>query len=516
MSIRRFISLMLAVLLCLTLAGCGAKEETAGTSGGGEKKAEAPAAIPVAAHVQSAIDASRLLTNVRVAVVPGEGVITCADDYLHNYLPLYSQYDLKGLCASTSGSSMLALTNNNELYYRDIKLADNVADVIYATNTTNEEGWYTTAEGDIYKVYKDFDYDLITSYQIHDGTMPITAIGVEKHDLFVANADGTIACNGNPEHWAKCAEFTNWGKGIAVIAGSKVMNEDDFGVVDYATVAAITADGRTLAVGDFAEDILAMGELSYIAMSDGVIIGVKTDGTLALAGPYTQVLTEAGIAALTNIAAVRVSSEYLSAVDKNGVYYFYDLELYRDYCSRPSIMSVNGAQNDENYAHIYTGGYHYNAGYGMDWVKVPFGENWSDEGDPRPAGSTVALRPASTLQYPLTEEYVEAYLDQLFADRKEDLEKAQYNWFGVYLNEQGYIERLQVTTEGFHTEIDMEFFEYVTETIAGSELFGLSASGLEAMKEFDFTDKYDVFEADGIRIEHCDSPYGEVIDISRQ
>lgn len=516
LSARILMALLLA--LCLVLTGCGSEKAEAPAPGGASETAKQPEfkKVEIAEHIKNAMAASDLLTNVNTALIPGEGIVTC-DNGPYDYLPLYSMYDLKKLVTSASASTVLAINNSNELYFRNIKVAENVEHLVYATNNMNEEGWYTTADGSLYCIYKDFDTNAINTYLMAEGTAPINAMGVEKHDLFIVRADGLIYANGSEEHWGKCAEFKNWGADIAVIAASKVMNEEDRGVADYATVAAITGDGRTLAVGDFADDILAMGELSYISMSDGVIVGLKTDGTLAVAGPYAQLLTDAGVTSLNDIAGVRVSGEFVSAVDKNGVYYFYDIELFRDYCSDVYAISVNGAQNENTAAHIYTGSYHYTSAYGEQWRKVAFGEYWGDDdAETRPAGSTVALRTGSTIEYPLTEEYVKAYLDQLFADKTAELEADGYNWFAVYITENGYLQRIQITTEGFFygDEISVDFFSYVARTIAASDLIGLTPAALEQLAEYDFTEYGDPFKADGFTIERSGSPYGEVIDIS--
>ena len=513
MFLRRFSAMMLALVLCIALAGCSSGDSaTTEEKAAGEAPTAVPVSIEVAAHVQSAIDASNLLTYKRIAVIPGEGIVTCDSDY-HDYLPMYSMYDLKKLATSASASTILALTNSNELYFRNEKHADNVTDVVYATNNANEAGWYATGEGDVYCVYKDFNDDTFNSYQIHDGTSAVTAMGVEKHDLFIACADGTISTTGDPEHWAKCSEFTSWGAGIAVIAASKIVNN---GTAESATVAAITADGRTLAAGDFADDILAMGELSYIAMTDGVIIGLRTDGTLAVAGSYAQALTDAGLTSLTDIAGVMVGNDAISAVDKNGNYYFL-------YCYNPGaygeieVVNVDGVQTEGATAHIYTGSYHYAAAYGEQWRQVAFDESWPDDDAPvRPEGSTVTLRTGSTIEYPLTEEYVKAYLDELFADRKEDLEKDGYNWYDVILTDDGYLRKIQITTQGFfyNDEINAEFFAYVARTIASSDLIGLTPAALEQVAEYDFTG-YGYLEVDGFSIGGGGTPYGELLEIGR-
>ena len=514
---RILTALMLA--LCLVLTGCGSEKTEAPAGGSSPAEAKQPEIkkIEIAEHIKNAITASDLLTSVNTAVIPGEGIVTCDNDP-YDYLPLYSMYDLKKLVTSASASTVLAVTDNNELYFRNIKIADNVENVVYATTNMNEEGWYSTADGSVYCFYKDFDNNTPNFYQIIKGTVPVNAMGVEKHDLFIVMADGTVQTNGSEEHWGKCADFKNWGANIAVIDASKVMNTDDRGVADYVTVAAVTGDGRTLAAGDFADDILAMGELSYISMSDGVIVGLRTDGTLAVAGPYAQLLTDAGVTALKDIAGVRVSGEFISAVDKNGVYYFYDIELFRDYCSDVYAVSVNGAQNENTSAHIYTGSYHYTSYYeAQQWRKVAFGESWADDdAEIRPAGSSVALRTDTSLEYPLTEEYVKAYLDRLFADKTAELEADGYNWFAVYLTEDGYLRRIQITTEGFFygDEISVDFFAYVAQTIAASDLVGLTPAALENLSEYDFTEYGDPFKADGWTIERGGSPYGEVIDIS--
>lgn len=509
MKLRKEFIIALMLVICLVLTGCGAKDSAAPAGAPAEEKAAVSektyAPIEVAAHVQQAIDAANLLTDDCTAIAPGEGIIVNGG-YFADHLPMYSLYDLKKLAISPSRAAALALTNANELYYWNIKVADGVEDVIYATTNMNEEGWYTTVDGDVYNVTKDFDHHSISTRQVHDGAAPVNAIGVEKHDLFIVWADGTIYTDGSAEHWAKCEEFKNWGADIAVIDASKVMNREDRGVADYVTVAAITADGRTLAVGDFAEDILAMGELSYITMGDGAIIGLKTDGTLAVAGPYAQQLTDLGFTSLSGITGVKVGPNAISAVDASGNYYFsrcYNSGSYGE------IDKCHPSGNYEGYASLRI--------YDDSYLYFTEGAGWYDSDEnPRPESADVVWSPATSIEYPLTEESVKAYLDGLFADKKDAMEKDGYDWFGVYLTDDGYLTTLQVTTQGFIGDIDPELYSYVAKTIAGSELLSLTPAAMDELNEFNIVEEYDSFRADGWSITHTGSPYGEVIDISHR
>ena len=500
MKITRFMALALSLLmLCAVLAGCSGDKSDGQNAGGGAASGAAP--MEVVAHVQSAIDASDLLTASNVAIIPGEGIVSCGSN-ADNYLPAYSMLDLKKIVISKSASTAIALTNNGQLYFKTMKVADNVTDMVYATTNMNEEGWYTTANGDVYCMYKGFDSGEFNSYCVQEGTSPITAIGVEKHDVFIACENGFVSTSGDSEHWGKCAEFMNWGGGIAVIDASKVMNPSGNGEVDYATVAAITADGRTLAVGDFADEILGWGELSYISMNDGVIVGLKPDGTLRVTGPYAQLLLDGGLGSLTNIAGVKVLGEIVSAVDTSGNYYFLQYDVLSDYCYSMNSVSLAGASNENTYATIYTGSFEYHSEYSSPaWT--------DDDGNARPAGSTVALRGESTLEYPLTAESVTAYLDNMFADRKAELDAQQYYW-EVSVTDNGAISQLFIRTRLWPDEVDNAFLLSIVRDVISSELIWLTPASL---KEFDAAEMElnDSLTLDGWELYYVNCPDGSVL-----
>ncbi|MBQ4089079.1 MAG: hypothetical protein IJC56_04260 [Clostridia bacterium] len=497
MKLRR--ALIFALLaICLVMTGCGS-ETASDAPAPGEKAAEAtpvPASMEVAAHIQAAIDASARLTGNLTAILPGEGIIT-TNGYSPDNLSMYSMYDLKKLSAA-------ALTNSGELYYWNVKLADNVKDVV-SVNSSLRAGWFTTNDGALYSLH-DYSHSSNNTDNMYvkrerEGAAPVVAMGTEAEALFVVYADGTISSDGNPDQWGKCSEFTTWGNNIAVIDASRVMNRDDRSVADYVTVAAITADGRTLAAGDFAEDILAMGELSYITMNDGVIIGLRTDGTLAVAGPYVDELNEIGVTSLVDIAGVVAGGGGISAIDKNGVCYF----AYRfpNGHAEFDVVSINGEHSENAYATLYTGSYSYYYDSEKGWID--YNEN------PRIAPADAPMRAGYSVEHPLTEEYVKAYLDELFADKKAELEKDGYKWYDAAVTEEGCLYLLQVTTQGFYDEIDQELFEYVAKTLAASDLIGMTPATLEEINEFDFSDKGDIVWADGWRMENGGTPYGEVI-----
>lgn len=501
MKFKRYMALALSLLvLCAALAGCSGDKSDEQKTGGETASVAAP--VEVVAHVKSAIDASNLLTAAAVAIVPGEGVVSCGSN-ADKYLPAYSMLDLKKIAISKSASTAVALTNNGQLYFKTMKVADNVTDIVYATTNMNEEGWYATSAGDVYCVYNG-DGDL-HSYRIQEGSSPISAMGVEKHDVFIACENGFVSTSGSSEHWGKCAEFMNWGSGIAVIDASKVMSADRSGEVDYVTVAAITADGRTLAVGDFADEILSWGELSYISMNDGVIVGLKPDGTLRITGPYAQLLEEGGLGSLTNIAGVKVLGEIVSAVDTSGNYYFLQYDAFSNYCYSMKSVSLAGVSNADTYATIYTGSFEYHSEYSNPaWT--------DDDGNARPAGSTVTLRGESTIEYPLTIEWVTAYLDNMFADRKAELDAQQYFW-NVSVTDMGSISQLMIRSYLYPSELDWELMTSVVRDTIASELFNFTPA---ALKEFDRAElEYgDSIELDGWEIYFGDSPDGAVVTIT--
>lgn len=501
MNFKRYLALALSlIVLCACLAGCSGDKDGAQTSGGETASVAAP--VEVVAHVQSAIDAANLLTPSMVAVIPGEGIVSCGSR-ADNYMPMYSMLDLKKITISKSGSTALALTNNGELYFKSMQVAGDVSDIIYATTNMNEEGWYITSTGDVYCMYN--SDGRLNTYRIYEGTSPVSALGVEKHDLFIACEDGSVLTTGSKEDWEKCADFMNWNTGIAVIDASKVMSSSDYGTADYVTVAAITADGRTLAVGDFADEILGWGALSYISMNDGVIVGLKPDGTLCVTGPYAQLLEEGGLSTLTNIAGVKVFDEIVSAVDASGNYYFLQYDALSNYCYAMNSVSLAGASNENTYASMFTGSFeYYSSASSPAWI--------DEDGNARPAGSTVELRGKSPLEYPLTEEWVMAYMDDMFADRKAELDAQEYFW-NVSLTDEGTLRQLMIRSHLYYKDIDWELLLAVVRDTVASDLFCFTPAALKMLEEAE-PEYGDSIELDGWWIYFGDSPDGIVVNIA--
>lgn len=117
--------------------------------------------------------------------------------------------------------------------------------------------------------------------------------------------------------------FFTWDN-IAVFAAQKRMLTslyDDQRETEI-TAAAILADGTVMAEGVYAEDILSWGELSYITMSDSLIIGLTPDGSLKVTGSAAEYVAS-DLAAWQNIVAVKVGGtskveRVINAIDGDG------------------------------------------------------------------------------------------------------------------------------------------------------------------------------------------------------
>ena len=71
------------------------------------------------------------------------------------------------------------------------------------------------------------------------------------------------------------------------------------------TVAGIQADGTVVACGEYADEILSWGSLSYLSMSEGLIAGLTTDGHARLTGQMARVLADE-VNTWTDIAGIKV------------------------------------------------------------------------------------------------------------------------------------------------------------------------------------------------------------------
>lgn len=300
-------------------------------------------------NVKAAMDAADRLSTGSYFLLADGSILTRKESLLNFAVDYAALSGVKKIVDSCSEMELFVLTENGELYYRDIKIMDGVIDAVYGTTNVNQKLTAIT-EDEIYWLYEDDsvnesvrannpdDYTdvgdrVITHSQkmpsiymdlsAADGSYaqaPFAAVSAEKSDYFILTADGKVFTDGNDYFGMS---FFAW-ENIVVFDAQKRMltSSDDDERETEITVAAILADGTVVAEGVYADDILAWGPLDYITMSDSIIIGLMPDGKLKATGVAAEYI-EPDIADWQNIVAVKVggtstAERVINAMDTDG------------------------------------------------------------------------------------------------------------------------------------------------------------------------------------------------------
>ena len=352
---------MLALCLSLTACGGGAKPGAGSASGADAKDADQALAAPD--HVQAAIDAAGHLTTGGYFLAQDGSVLTLdkyspgKDGYI--YSTTYAALpNVKKLVESCSSFDLFALTESGELYFRDTKVLDGVLDMVYKTNNVNECGYAVTADNlyrvtvektadvnDVLRTDNPERYTDVGEYTVCcAGTIfvdnfmnkgkttkgPFVSISAARSDFSVVTAGGKVyRALDYPEDYEAAPSVEDW-ENVALFDARKNMLSSfgDDERKSEVTAAAILADGSVVAEGTYAEEILSWGGLSYLSLADAVVVGLKPDGTLKIAGAAVQEAA-AEIAGWTDIVAVKATQDgsssetgVISAMDKNGDWYY--------------------------------------------------------------------------------------------------------------------------------------------------------------------------------------------------
>ena len=358
---KRILPFMLALCLSLTACGGGAKPG-AGSASGADAK-DAVKALTVPDHVQAAIDAVGHLTTGGYFLAQDGSVLTLdkyspgKDGYI--YSTTYAALpNVKKLVESCSSFDLFALTESGELYFRDTKVLDGVLDMVYKTNNVNECGYAVTADNlyrvtvektadvnDVLRTDNPERYTDVGEYTVCcAGTIfvdnfmnkgkttkgPFVSISAARSDFSVVTAGGKVyRALDYPEDYEAAPSVEDWENVVLFDARKNMLSSfGDDERKSEVTAAAILADGSVVAEGTYAEEILSWGELSYLSLADAVVVGLKPDGTLKIAGAAVQEAA-AEIAGWTDIVAVKATQDgsssetgVISAMDKNGDWYY--------------------------------------------------------------------------------------------------------------------------------------------------------------------------------------------------
>lgn len=295
-------------------------------------------------EIQAAIDASRMLYACKGSdrfFLLGDGICcyyleTLTDDFekreenIERAVFYCELDDIVKLCYS--GKDVLALTSEGKLYNGEELLMENIYDIAFVTNTYAwEGGWegrYITNDGEYGTVLTSYPSgELIISEDTEKFGQTATIIS-EHSNFALLFEDGSFQMDyeyEDEEEYINC-DTSGWDN-IAVLAFG-VSTGSDF---QDGTIAAITKDGKTLATGAYADEILSWGDLIYIDMCEGIIAGLTTEGTIKVTGYYGELLkSEADVESWTDITGLSVpASDILNVASSDGtIYYIYTYSQY--------------------------------------------------------------------------------------------------------------------------------------------------------------------------------------------
>lgn len=308
--------------------------------------------VEIVPYVKDAMEAANRLTSGNYFLLEDGSVLT-TEDTKRSFAAEYAALPgLKTIIDSSSEMELFALTDSGEVYYHDTKIMDGVISGTYSTTNINQSVVAVTADS-IYSLYvtdspnaamreatpdnyTDVMGETVVHYQLRNdhyknpptetgefASGPFARVGVEKGDYFILTENGRVFTES--DIYAGMS-FFSW-ENIALFAAQKRMLTSVYDDVVEAeiTVAAILADGTVMAEGAYAEDILSWGELSYITMSDSLIVGLTSDGTLKVTGIAAESVAS-DLESWNNIVAVKVGGtskveRVINALDADGTCY---------------------------------------------------------------------------------------------------------------------------------------------------------------------------------------------------
>ncbi len=321
----RFLSLLLAAALLLVLCACGKKGEPSSPTAAPAKVTSAPAdAPPTAARadvsptsapaeapptaapasgfdygslgrhsfsieeldvredIKSAILASKRLSGGSL-LIASDGSLIYWGEKRNNAYAYYGE-PVAGLYADASNGNILAVMEDGSVYNAVTLISADagIFDVAWKTHSTNIDAYMLGKDGIVY-YYEPYDCEFKS---MQNDTKPMSAIArAGSYALFFKSEGGLaspgLLSSGSSGKWRdNVIDAEYWNEAKNAVVGACCYDP-------HQTVAAITADGTVYAKGSFADDILAMGDLSYITMDNetGLIVGLTTEGKLKFAGP---------------------------------------------------------------------------------------------------------------------------------------------------------------------------------------------------------------------------------------
>lgn len=276
--------------------------------------------MDVRSDILSAINATKRISGGDFAIASDGGYYyrkSC-----ENQAYAYYGKAVDGVYATASSDPfVLAVLEDGSVYNGTTLIAKGagIRDVCWKTHSTNIDAYLLGKDGQLY-YYDPYNEQNENEFELEEGYKKITAICRAGSYALFFGSDGqvyrpNIFMSGGSASW-KNVDVRGWQE-IVVAACAYAEDKDVY------TIAGISADGVVHATGTYAEDILAMGDLSYITMFDdaSLIVGLTPDGTLKFAGNNADAYAEL---ALEKVAGVKAFDDKVWAVGTDGSIYSID------------------------------------------------------------------------------------------------------------------------------------------------------------------------------------------------
>lgn len=299
---------------------------------------EAAQSAPIPENILKAKELADRLNNRPIAILPDGSivVINYISDIDPAVLQTYAALDVRKIVAAPY-SDIAMLTKSGELYQGMNRTAEGIADIAYCTNNVNQSGYALNVNGGISYI-TDGMAPNANSSDANPGDKIVAIADSERHDFFALTESGALSADVSDQYLWMESQYSAW-TDLVHVAAAKYMPDSE---PEAMTIVGLKADGSTVVAGDYAEEILGWGKLSWVAGSDGLIVGVREDGTLAMTGERGKAFSnDPELAKWTDIVSVDVGFECICAIDASGNYYF---AHFNDYDEAPTcaVFSPDG------------------------------------------------------------------------------------------------------------------------------------------------------------------------------
>lgn len=308
MKIKKLTAIVLTAAMLLCMVFTSFAEENAG--------------IPE--NILRAKELSDRLSNRLIAILPdGSIVASNTEDIDSSVFSAYAALDTRKIVAAPA-SDIAMLTHSGKLYQGARQTAEGIADIVYCTNNVNQNGYALTTAGTLCYMHDEGAPNTDSGYTNPEDPFAVLADS-ERHDFFYITESGKLLLDAGEQYaWFEPVR-ASW-TDLVHVAAAKYKPDSE---PEAMTIIGIRKDGTTVVAGDYAEEILGWGNLSWVAGAEDIIVGVKEDGTLGITGERGRKFREdPRLASWKNIACVDVGTSSISAIDTAGNYYFASFQHY--------------------------------------------------------------------------------------------------------------------------------------------------------------------------------------------